>query len=68
MQEITTGDQSRRDFLSLLTQATDRSSGTQLSDDCIRMLVLEFMLAGTHTTADTISFAGEFDWIYKKLI
>jgi cytochrome P450 len=57
LQEAAVGE-NRHDFLSMLTQAKDKTTGESLSDDDIRAMVFEFLGAGSETTATTITFAG----------
>ncbi|GAQ88955.1 Cytochrome P450 [Klebsormidium nitens] len=49
--------ETRHDFLSMLTQARDKTTGEPLSDASIQAIVYEFLGAGTDTTANTLSFA-----------
>ncbi|GAQ88956.1 cytochrome p450 [Klebsormidium nitens] len=49
--------ETRHDFLSMLTQARNKTTGEPLSDKAILALVFEFLSAGTDTTANTLSFA-----------
>ncbi|BDS11317.1 bifunctional cytochrome P450/NADPH--P450 reductase [Aureispira anguillae] len=45
------------DFLSLMMNAYDKETGTQLSDENMRYQILTFMIAGHETTSGLLSFA-----------